>query len=151
IKDAPQLIDYLDEESKAHFDDLCAYLDALGIEYIINPRIVRGMDYYTRTVFEWTTDKLGSQGTVCGGGRYDKMVEELGGRATPAIGFGMGMERLILLCQACEVKAKEIAPLVTTVFLGKEAERVGLTLVESIRDAMPGEKIMLNLGGGSVR
>src|SRR5699024_1392369 len=101
--------------------------------------------------FEWTTDKLGSQGTVCGGGRYDKMVEELGGRATPAIGFGMGMERLILLCQACEVKAKEIAPLVTTVFLGKEAERVGLTLVESIRDAMPGEKIMLNLGGGSVR
>ena len=151
IKDAPQLIDYLDEESKAHFDDLCAYLDALGIEYIINPRIVRGMDYYTRTVFEWTTDKLGSQGTVCGGGRYDKMVEELGGRATPAIGFGMGMERLILLCQACEVEAKEIAPLVTTVFLGKDAERVGLTLVESIRDAMPGEKIMLNLGGGSVR
>lgn len=151
IQGAPQLLDYLSEESKAHFDDVCAYLDTLGIAYTINPRIVRGMDYYTRTVFEWTTTKLGSQGTVCGGGRYDGMVEELGGRETPAIGFAMGMERLILLCQACQVDFSPSPPLLATVFLGKEAEREGLLLIEKLRDDFPHERIILTLGGGSMR
>ena len=151
IAKAPQLLDYLEPESKAHFELLCQQLDILGIEYVVNPRIVRGMDYYTRTVFEWTTTKLGAQGTVCGGGRYDKMVEELGGRATPAIGFGMGMERLILLCQACDVMAPEYLPLVTTVFLGDRASLEGLRLTEEIRSALPAITILANLGGGSMK
>jgi len=151
IAEAPKLLDHLDPESKLHFDTLCQQLDILGIDYIVNPRIVRGMDYYTRTVFEWTTTKLGSQGTVCGGGRYDKMVEELGGRATPAIGFGMGMERLILLCQACDVSANESSPLLTTVFLGDRASLQGLGVIEAIRNELPQVLISANLGGGSMK
>ena len=151
IAGAPKLLEHLDPESKDHFDILCQQLDILGINYTINPRIVRGMDYYTRTVFEWTTTKLGSQGTVCGGGRYDKMVEELGGRTTPAIGFGMGMERLILLCQACDILADETAPLLTTVFLGERASLQGLGLIEEIRDQFPQVTITANLGGGSMK
>ncbi len=151
IQGAPQLLEHLDEASKTHFETLCKQLDLLGIDYIVNPRIVRGMDYYTRTVFEWTTTKLGAQGTVCGGGRYDKMVEELGGRHTPAIGFGMGMERLILLCKECGVEAKESFPLLSTIFLGEKATLEGLKLVESLRDALPNVKIASNLGGGSMR
>src|SRR5699024_816304 len=151
IAEAPKLLDHLDPESKLHFDTLCQQLDIWGIDYIVNPRIVRGMDYYTRTVFEWTTTKLGSQGTVCGGGRYDKMVEELGGRATPAIGFGMGMERLILLCQACDVSANESSPLLTTVFLGDRASLQGLGVIEAIRNELPQVLISANLGGGSMK
>lgn len=151
ITNAPKLLEHLDEESKAHFETLCQQLDILGIEYIINPRIVRGMDYYTRTVFEWTTNKLGSQGTVCGGGRYDKMVEELGGRATPAIGFGMGMERLILLCQACDVASNESTPQLSTVFLGEKASLHGLAVIEQIRNEFPQIIIQANLGGGSMK
>lgn len=151
IAGAPKLLDHLDPESKEHFDLLCQQLDILGIPYIVNPRIVRGMDYYTRTVFEWTTTKLGSQGTVCGGGRYDKMVEELGGRSTPAIGFGMGMERLILLCQACGVQAQESTPLLTTIFLGEKATLQGLAIVESLRNEIAHAEIITNLGGGSMK
>lgn len=151
IADAPKLLDHLDAESKQHFETLCQQLDILGIEYNINPRIVRGMDYYTRTVFEWTTTKLGSQGTVCGGGRYDKMVEELGGRTTPAIGFGMGMERFILLLQACGIAADEAFPLLTTVFLGEKASLHGLGLVEEIRNELPMVQVITNLGGGSMK
>lgn len=151
IADAPKLLDHLDAESKQHFETLCQQLDILGIEYNINPRIVRGMDYYTRTVFEWTTTKLGSQGTVCGGGRYDKMVEELGGRTTPAIGFGMGMERFILLLQACGIAADEASPLLTTVFLGEKASLHGLGLVEEIRNELPMVQVITNLGGGSMK
>lgn len=151
IAGAPKLLDHLDPESKHHFDTLCQQLDILGINYIINPRIVRGMDYYTRTVFEWTTTKLGSQGTVCGGGRYDKMVEELGGRATPAIGFGMGMERFILLLQACGITADESTPLLTALFLGERATLHGLGLVEEIRNELPQIHITTNLGGGSMK
>ncbi len=151
IAQAPKLLDHLDQASKDHFDTLCKQLDILGIAYKVNPRIVRGMDYYTRTVFEWTTTKLGSQGTVCGGGRYDKMVEELGGRSTPAIGFGMGMERLILLCQACNVMSEEKTALLTTVFLGEKATLEGLGLIEEIRDSLPKVSIIANLGGGSMK
>lgn len=151
IADAPKLLDHLDAESKQHFETLCQQLDILGIDYNINPRIVRGMDYYTRTVFEWTTTKLGSQGTVCGGGRYDKMVEELGGRSTPAIGFGMGMERFILLLQECGIVPDESSPLLTTVFLGEKASLYGLGLVEEIRNELPMVQVVTNLGGGSMK
>ncbi|KJJ58494.1 histidinol dehydrogenase, partial [Vibrio cholerae] len=96
LGDAPQLSDYLDAESKQHFAGLCELLDAAGIEYTVNQRLVRGLDYYNRTVFEWITESLGSQGTVCGGGRYDGLVEQLGGKPTPAVGFAMGLERLVL-------------------------------------------------------
>ena len=97
IEAAPKLIDFLGSESLAHFDAVRAALDAVGLEYRVNPRLVRGMDYYNLTVFEWVTDQLGSQGTVCGGGRYDGLFEQLGGKPTPAIGFGLGIERLLLL------------------------------------------------------
>lgn len=100
LNDAPALGDYLDEESKAHFAGLCALLDDAGIRYTVNQRPVRGLDYYNRTVFEWVTTSLGSQGTVCAGGRYDGLVEQLGGRATPGVGFAMGLERLVLLVRS---------------------------------------------------
>ena len=99
LGDAPQLSDYLDAESKQHFAGLCELLDAAGIEYTVNQRLVRGLDYYNRTVFEWITESLGSQGTVCGGGRYDGLVEQLGGKPTPAVGFAMGLERLVLMME----------------------------------------------------
>ncbi len=100
LNDAPALGDYLDDDSREHFAGLCKLLDAAGIAYTVNQRLVRGLDYYNRTVFEWVTNSLGSQGTVCAGGRYDGLVEQLGGRATPAVGFAMGLERLVLLVQA---------------------------------------------------
>lgn len=106
LNDAPALGDYLDEESKAHFAGLCALLDDAGIRYTVNQRLVRGLDYYNRTVFEWVTTSLGSQGTVCAGGRYDGLVEQLGGRATPGVGFAMGLERLVLLVQAVNPEFK---------------------------------------------
>lgn len=99
LDNAPKLLDYLDDESRAHFEQLCSLLDAVGIQYEINPKLVRGLDYYNKTVFEWVTSALGAQGTVCGGGRYDGLVEQLGGHATPSIGFAMGLERLVLLVQ----------------------------------------------------
>ena len=100
MNDAPRLSEYLDEESRAHFAGLCELLAQAGIPYTVNERLVRGLDYYNRTVFEWVTTSLGAQGTVCAGGRYDGLVEQLGGRATPAVGFAMGLERLVLLVQA---------------------------------------------------
>lgn len=106
LNDAPALGDYLDEESKAHFAGLCALLDDAGIRYTVNQRTVRGLDYYNRTVFEWVTTSLGSQGTVCAGGRYDGLVEQLGGRATPGVGFAMGLERLVLLVRAVNPEFK---------------------------------------------
>ncbi|MCL3793363.1 ATP phosphoribosyltransferase regulatory subunit, partial [Actinomyces sp. 186855] len=99
LGDAPKLSDYLDEESKQHFAGLCELLDVAGIEYTVNERLVRGLDYYNRTVFEWITESLGSQGTVCGGGRYDGLVEQLGGKPAPAVGFAMGLERLVLMME----------------------------------------------------
>src|SRR5690625_1694350 len=104
LEGAPVLTDYLDEESRAHFEQLQALLDANGVAYSVNPRLVRGLDYYGKTAFEWITDQLGAQGTVCAGGRYDGLVEQLGGKPTPAIGFGIGLERLVLMLQATEVK-----------------------------------------------
>jgi histidyl-tRNA synthetase len=150
---APALADYLDDESREHFRRLCTALDAVGVRYQVNQRLVRGLDYYGKTVFEWTTDKLGAQATVCAGGRYDGLVEQLGGKATPAVGFGMGIERLCLLLEAC---AKVPAQLEATaqVFLiaaGDAAEAAALVLAEQLRNDVPALRLTLNCGGGSFK
>jgi histidyl-tRNA synthetase len=149
LNDAPALGDYLDEESKEHFAGLCALLDAAGIGYTVNQRLVRGLDYYNRTVFEWVTTSLGSQGTVCAGGRYDGLVEQLGGRATPAVGFAMGLERLVLLVQAVnpEFKADPVVD-IYLVASGTDTQSAAMRLAEQVRDALPGVKLMTNHGGG---
>lgn len=149
---APVLTDYLDEESRAHFQQLCAMLDAAGLSYRLNPRLVRGLDYYGKTVFEWTTDRLGAQGTVCAGGRYDGLVEQLGGRSTPAVGFGMGIERLCLLLEACDrLPAAADAPDVYVVAVGERAEAQALVLAEALRDSLPAARLLVNCGGGSFK
>ncbi|HCT9736548.1 TPA: histidine--tRNA ligase [Morganella morganii] len=153
LNDAPALFDYLDEESKVHFDGLCAILDAAGIQYRINQRLVRGLDYYNRTVFEWVTTALGSQGTVCAGGRYDGLVEQLGGHNTPAVGFAMGLERMVLLVQSVNPDfVSEIA--VTDIYLasfGEGSQVAAMMLAEQIRDSLPDVRIMTNYGGGNFK
>ncbi len=152
LNDAPALGDYLDEESKAHFAGLCALLDDAGIRYTVNQRLVRGLDYYNRTVFEWVTTSLGSQGTVCAGGRYDGLVEQLGGRATPGVGFAMGLERLVLLVQAVnpEFKADPVVD-IYLVASGTDTQSAAMRLAEQVRDALPGVKLMTNHGGGNFK
>ncbi|AGO56500.1 histidine--tRNA ligase [Serratia plymuthica] len=152
LNDAPRLSEYLDEESKAHFDGLCELLSQAGIPYTINERLVRGLDYYNRTVFEWVTTSLGAQGTVCAGGRYDGLVEQLGGRATPAVGFAMGLERLVLLVQ--EVNPDFKAPATIDVYVissGAGAQSAAMQLAENVRDAAPQLKLMTNYGGGNFK
>lgn len=150
---APTLGDYLDEESRLHFQRLCAVLDGAGVPYRINQRLVRGLDYYGKTVFEWTTDKLGAQGTVCAGGRYDGLVEQLGGKSTPAVGFAMGMERLCLLLEACSAIPADILslPQVYVIAAGERAENAALLLAESLRDQLPRLRLQTNCGGGSFK
>ena len=152
LNDAPALGDYLDQDSREHFAGLCAQLDAAGIAYTVNQRLVRGLDYYNRTVFEWVTNSLGSQGTVCAGGRYDGLVEQLGGRATPAVGFAMGLERLVLLVQAVnpEFKADSVVD-IYLVASGAETQSAAMQLAERVRDALPGVKLMTNHGGGNFK
>ena len=152
LSDAPLLSDYLDDASKAHFDGLCARLDAAGLSYTLNPKLVRGLDYYGLTVFEWTTTALGAQGTVCAGGRYDGLVQQLGGKATPAVGFAMGMERLCLLLETLEA-LPESKPLADVYIIanGEACEIRALSLAESLRDALPAVKVVLNCGGGSFK
>ena len=149
IANAPNLHDYLDEESVEHFERLKAYLDAAGNAYSINPRLVRGLDYYCKTVFEWITESLGAQGTVCAGGRYDGLVEQLGGKASPAAGFAIGMERLLALMEETGVSFQE-KPI--DIYLLPRAlsdiERC-LEFAESLRDALPELKIQMHCGGGS--
>jgi histidyl-tRNA synthetase len=151
IEAAPRLGDYLDEESKQHFARLCALLDAAGLDYELNPRLVRGLDYYGRTVFEWVTTRLGAQGTVCAGGRYDGLVEYLGGRPTPAVGFAMGIERLVALLEESGAAFPSAAPHVYLVTVGERAEAHGLILADRLRDALPGLRVLLNGGGGSFK
>jgi histidyl-tRNA synthetase len=151
IADAPVMLDYLDEESEKHFAALKTLLDAAGIAYDVNPRLVRGLDYYNRTVFEWVTDALGSQGAVCAGGRYDGLVEKLGGRATTAIGWAMGVERLVGLFEACGGTAPESNPDVYVVAVGDAALAKGFEVAEKLREAIEGARIDLNLGGGSFK
>jgi histidyl-tRNA synthetase len=150
---APTLADYLDEESRVHFEGVKARLDAVGIRYEINNRLVRGLDYYNRTVFEWVTDKLGAQGTVCAGGRYDGLITQLGGKATPGVGFAMGVERLVLLLETLELLPAELSS-PADVYLcafGEAAELAGLGLAERLRDAIPGLRLLVNSGAGSFK
>jgi histidyl-tRNA synthetase len=153
LVDAPALGDYLDAESRDHFQRLCTALDAVGIRYRVNQRLVRGLDYYGKTVFEWTTDKLGAQATVCAGGRYDGLVEQLGGKPTVAVGFGAGIERLCLLLEACDAVPDDLvaAPHVFLVAAGASAEATALVLAEQLRDALPALRLVLNAGGGSFK
>lgn len=152
LADAPKLSDYLNEESKAHFDGLCKILTALGIHYTINERLVRGLDYYNRTVFEWVTKNLGAQGTVCAGGRYDGLVSQLGGHPTPAVGFAMGIERLVLLIQEVNpdlIKRDNLD--IYMIGLGESAQIPVMLLAESLRDALPNMTLMTNHGGGNAK
>ncbi|MFN1142985.1 histidine--tRNA ligase [Serratia quinivorans] len=152
LNDAPRLSEYLDEDSKAHFEGLCELLAQAGIPYTINERLVRGLDYYNRTVFEWVTTSLGAQGTVCAGGRYDGLVEQLGGRATPAVGFAMGLERLVLLVQAVNPEFKAAATIdVYVISSGAGTQSAAMQLAERVRDAAPQLKLMTNYGGGNFK
>jgi histidyl-tRNA synthetase len=149
---APQLADYLDEDSAAHFARLQQLLTQAGIEFTLNPRLVRGLDYYNKTVFEWVTTELGSQGTVCAGGRYDGLVEQLGGKATPAVGFALGLERLVLLLQSLQLLPQ--LPAVADIYLmalGEQAELAVLSVAERLRNSLPGQRIMVHCGGGNLK
>ena len=151
IEAAPLLSDYLDEDSRAHFAALCAALDALGVAFEVNPRLVRGLDYYSRTVFEWVTDALGAQDAVCSGGRYDGLIEQLGADSTPAIGFALGVERVAELLLQADGLAPPASPEVYIVASGERAEREALRLAEQLRDALPGRAVLVNLGGGNFK
>jgi len=150
LDNAPALIDHLDEESLQQFDKLKALLDATGIEFSINPRLVRGLDYYCKTVFEWVTDELGAQGTICAGGRYDGLVEQLGGKATPAIGFALGMERILALLESQQQQQPGTID-IYLVLLGDACELRGLQLAEEIRERLPEIKMITHCGGGSIK
>ena len=152
IIDAPSLIDHLDDESKAHFDTLCARLTQAGVEFEINPRLVRGLDYYNRTVFEWVTDSLGAQGTVCAGGRYDGLVEQLGGKSTPAVGFAMGLERLVLLLTTLTDEGQDVANAdVYVTAMGDDAQAYAVEVSEHLRNTLPDVRIMMHCGGGNFK
>jgi histidyl-tRNA synthetase len=151
IEAAPRLPDYLDAESRQHFAELCALLDASGMTYELNPRLVRGLDYYTKTVFEWVTDQLGAQGTICAGGRYDGLVEYLGGKPTPAFGFALGLERLLALLQAGKADIPLHHPHVYLVLNGLQAVQHGMVFAESLRSALPGLRLLTNCGNGSFK
>jgi len=153
IENAPQLLDYLDDESKQHFEQLQMFLNDAGLKYTINPRLVRGLDYYNKTVFEWVTTKLGSQGTVCAGGRYDGLVEQLGGSNTPAIGFALGLERLIALLEAEQLfkNTEENQPHIYLMMVGNEALIKGLSLAEQLRNEFPQLRLITHCGGGNFK
>ncbi len=153
IEHAPKLMDHLDDDSNQHFSELCRLLDSLEIDYVINPKLVRGLDYYNRTVFEWVTTKLGSQGTICAGGRYDGLVEQLGGQSTQGCGFAMGIERIILLLQQ-QVDFKNKLSSNTDVYLcclGEQAKIKGIRLIEMLRSQLPEVKFQLHCGGGNFK
>ncbi|MEP4889903.1 MAG: histidine--tRNA ligase [Aliiglaciecola sp.] len=152
IKDAPTLLEYLDDESKVHFETLCSKLTDMGIDYRINPRLVRGLDYYNRTVFEWVTDSLGAQGTVCAGGRYDGLIEQLGGKPSSAVGFAMGIERLVLMLQTLELTSDVPDPVdIYVTALGDSTELYAMKLSEQLRDSSPQLRVQLHCGGGNLK
>ncbi|MGI9262831.1 MAG: histidine--tRNA ligase [Woeseiaceae bacterium] len=151
IEAAPVMIDHLDADSQAHFDGLRELLDSAEVPYVVNPRLVRGLDYYNKTVFEWITDALGAQGAVCAGGRYDGLVEKLGGRSTPAIGWAMGVERLIGLYEACGGIAGNASPDIYVVAVGESAFSRALAIAEDLRDQSAAIRVEVNLGGGSFK
>ncbi len=151
IQNAPELMAYLGEDSRKHFELLIQTLDDLGIEYTLNNRLVRGLDYYGKTVFEWVTEDLGAQGTICAGGRYDGLIEQLGGKANYAIGFAMGMERLLLLMEQLDNVPIERGVDVYMIRVGTEAEKEGMRLAEKLRNKVPGLKLQVNCSGGSYK
>ena len=152
LDEAPSLVDFLDEESSADFTRLRELLDAAGVSYSLNPRLVRGLDYYNKTVFEWVTARLGAQGTVCGGGRYDGLVEQLGGKSVPGVGFAMGVERLVMLLEECGRLPEAIASAdIYVVSFGDAAQREAVAAAEQLRDALPGLRIVQHNGGGSFK
>jgi histidyl-tRNA synthetase len=151
VAGAPLLLDSLDAESREHFESLCAHLRSAGIEYHVEPHLVRGLDYYTRTVFEWTTDELGSQSTVCAGGRYDGLVAQLGGVDTPGVGWAMGQERIVMLLQKRDAELLRQRPQVYLVLVGEHAQIPGFKLAEQLRDAWPELALQVNLGDGSFK
>ncbi|MET4026895.1 histidyl-tRNA synthetase [Marinobacter sp. MBR-99] len=153
LEGAPSLDDYLDDESRAHFEQLKGLLDAAGVKYSVNPALVRGLDYYGKTVFEWITDSLGAQGTVCAGGRYDGLVEQLGGKPTKAVGFAMGLERLILLLETLELVPDYVnnhADVYVTA-MGDKVIAPAMAIAEELRSALPGSVIVTHCGGGSFK
>jgi len=149
---APKLLDYLDDESREHFAQLCGLLDTVGIQYEINPKLVRGLDYYNKTVFEWVTSALGAQGTVCGGGRYDGLVEQLGGRATSGVGFAMGLERLVLLVQEVNksIPVKSAVD-IYVVYQGEGTTLAAFQIAEKLRSELPHLSTMLHCSGGNFK
>ncbi len=151
LDNAPALLDHLDDESRQQFAQLKTRLDATGIEYTINPRLVRGLDYYCKTVFEWVTDELGAQGTICAGGRYDGLVEQLGGKLTPAIGFALGMERILALLETQQEQLQTDNIDIYFILLGEDSELKGLELTEEIREQLPDVKMIAHCGGGSMK
>ncbi len=151
LRAAPSVIEHLDAESRAHFDGLQQGLSDLGIAFVVNPRLVRGLDYYTRGVFEWITTELGAQGTICAGGRYDNLVEQLGGSPTPAVGWASGIERLALLMRAQKLAIPESAPQVYICAMGEGAERAARKLAETLRDQGPQLRVVVNAGGGKLK
>ena len=153
LQGAPSLDDYLDDESRQHFEQLKAMLDAAGVAYTVNPALVRGLDYYGKTVFEWITDSLGAQGTICAGGRYDGLVEQLGGKPTVAVGFAMGLERLILLLETLELVPEHVnnqADVYVTA-MGDQAVAPAMALAETLRNELPGRIVVSHCGGGSFK
>ncbi|MDX1824344.1 MAG: histidine--tRNA ligase, partial [Thiohalomonadales bacterium] len=150
IEAAPKLLDHLDEESRRHFESLCAMLDKMGIAYRINHRLVRGLDYYSKTVFEWVTDRLGAQGTVCAGGRFDGLVEQLGARSIPAMGFALGLERLVALLEDKPLPDLS-SPHAYLLLAGEQAEQQGRLMAEQLRDEYPQLRLLVNCGGGSFK
>ena len=151
LQSAPPLLDSIDSESADHFATLRALLNSNGLDYEINPRLVRGLDYYNRTVFEWTTDKLGAQGTLCAGGRYDDLVEQVGGKATPGVGFAMGLERILEMIGFSNAELGLNSPQIYQVLVGDAALDNGIKLAERLRDKMPALRILMHCGGGSFR
>lgn len=148
---APDLTDFLDEESQADFTRMKALLEAAGVAFRLNPRLVRGLDYYNKTVFEWTTDRLGAQSTICAGGRYDGLVAQLGGRSTPGVGFAMGVERVLLLCEELGVTAPPQSPEIFAFGAGDKGEMAIFPIVDALRQRLPGRVCQLNVGGGSMK
>lgn len=152
LNDAPDFFDYLDEESAEHFTQLRALLDAVGVEYEINPRLVRGLDYYSKTVFEWVTTELGAQGTVCAGGRYDGLVEQLGGKATPAVGFAMGIERLILMLEALNVIPQAVHNYLDVYLVAVGDVTSGaMQVAAQLREQLPNLRLQMHMGGGNFK
>ncbi len=151
ISGAPSLLDSIDDESAEHFSVLRGLLDANRVDYEINPRLVRGLDYYNRTVFEWITDRLGAQGTICAGGRYDDLVAQVGGKPVPGVGFAMGLERILELMERGREEQDTDTPRFYQVMAGAEAVKSGSLLAERLRDEMPGLKLMFHCGGGSFK